>query len=477
MTVKGGDARQEDARGSHAQRRESLSESPRLAAAGKQIQGTAVTAGSGRLQLLEGTKCTAAPSAPAPALTPADQPVRREPIPEDQEGVRSVMTPLEAERKAVIAKLTELTRGTPEFAVEVLSALPILPVIPDALRVSGEPIIEPTVTSTEVSAETLTAVTTPATLHIPLSKEGNIIISTVMSKANYCPPEEEMQSDTQSLGGSRNISALEVTPDIRQLSRLIQALPTKEDIQKMLLVMTSTLKEEMEEVRAKVVVGEQKICVLESQQIAVDCRLVALEERVGKQQQQLVRLQLKAEEADNRSRRNNVRIRGIPESFEGPAPREAVLSILNKILKNSPESPLELDRVHKVPTYWSPEQNSPRDVLCRIHFFRIKEEILREAWKEGTVSWEGASIQLFPDLCWQTKARRRLLRPLLELIRRQEALYRWGYPLSLNVKKEGRNFYLREPSQLPSLFEFLGTTPVEVPNWLDLPGAAERDAR
>lgn len=41
-----------------------------------------------------------------------------------------------------------------------------------------------------------------------------------------------------------------IEPDIRQL---IQALPTKDDIQKLLVSITGALREEMEEVRAKVV--------------------------------------------------------------------------------------------------------------------------------------------------------------------------------------------------------------------------------
>lgn len=262
-----------------------------------------------------------------------------------------------------------------------------------------------------------------------------------------------------------------IEPDIRQL---IQALPTKDDIQKLLVSITGALREEMEEVRAKVVAVDDRVHNLEKLQGTSDTRLEMIEEKLQKQHQRLVMLQLQSEESENRSRRNNIRIKGVPEDIEGPALRDTVMAILNQVLKNPPNTPIELDRVHKVPTTRNPAQTNPRDVLCRVHFFRIKENILRAAWQEGTVKYEGAEIQIYPDLCRQTKIRRRILKPLLDYLLCKGATYRWGYPLAVIVKKGGRSFNLRDPAQLPDLFHFLGVEAIEVPNWTELPTLIEQ---
>ncbi|PIO09790.1 hypothetical protein AB205_0057590 [Aquarana catesbeiana] len=210
-------------------------------------------------------------------------------------------------------------------------------------------------------------------------------------------------------------------PDIR---KLIQALPTKEDIQALMSDLKVAVREEMSE--------------------------------------------LQAEDSVNRSRRNNVRIKGISETIKTPDLRKTAIDIFNKYLESPSDNHIELDRVHRSPVGLISDQGPPRDVLCRVHFYRVKEDIMRAVWQKGALEYAGQEVQVFPDLSWQTKIRRRLLRPLLDQIRAKGATYRWGYPLSLTIKKDGRAFTLSVPEQLPDLFKFLGSEVVEVPDWVDI---------
>lgn len=102
-----------------------------------------------------------------------------------------------------------------------------------------------------------------------------------------------------------------------------------------------------------------------------------------------------------------------------------------------------------------------------MHFFNIKEEILRLAWERGPIDFDGALIRIYPDISRQTRAMHGLLRPLLEVIREAEATYRWGHPFHLIVRRRGAEFYLRSPDQLSDLFSFLAKPAVSVPNWFD----------
>lgn len=84
---------------------------------------------------------------------------------------------------------------------------------------------------------------------------------------------------------------------------------------------------------------------------------------------------------------------------------------------------MELDNVHRIPGPRAPlpaqrasaDPDLPRDVLCRVHFFTIKEEILHLAWKKGMIDFDEAPIRIFPDISRQTHVMRGLLRPLLEV--------------------------------------------------------------
>lgn len=93
---------------------------------------------------------------------------------------------------------------------------------------------------------------------------------------------------------------------------------------------------------------------------------------------------------ENRGRRNNIRLRGIPESVSPTNLKPTVELVLNSYLNRRSEDAIELDRVHRVAGGRSSKLGQPRDVLCRVHFFATKEAIMRAAWEKGPYQLEGA---------------------------------------------------------------------------------------
>lgn len=63
--------------------------------------------------------------------------------------------------------------------------------------------------------------------------------------------------------------------------------------------------------------------------------------------------------------------------------------------------------------------------------------------------FDGAVVQVYPDISRQTRIIKGMLRPLLEVIR--EA----GATPSYSTEKQGSAYYLRSPDQLLLLFQFL----------------------
>lgn len=78
----------------------------------------------------------------------------------------------------------------------------------------------------------------------------------------------------------------------------------------------------------------------------------------------------------------------------------------------------------------------------------------------------GAEITVLPDLSRATLQRHAILRPLLGAIKAAGLTYRWGYPFHLVVRKGNTSFAVYDKEDLPSLFEYAGMDPLEVPNWL-----------
>ena len=89
---------------------------------------------------------------------------------------------------------------------------------------------------------------------------------------------------------------------------------------------------------------------------------------------------LKTEDLENRSRRINIRIKGLRENAEDPDLHHCIQNFLESLqLEEHPE--VRMDRVHRVGR--QPMRDSPgqRDILEKINDFQIKELILQEACK------------------------------------------------------------------------------------------------
>lgn len=109
----------------------------------------------------------------------------------------------------------------------------------------------------------------------------------------------------------------------------------------------------------------------------------ALELRVGKleraqdhQRDTALALQLHLEDVLDQSHRNNLRLRGIPESMETLG--QTIQDLFHTVLEE-PAGEIEVDRAHRTLGPWSADPERPRDVVCRLLRYSQKDNILRRA--------------------------------------------------------------------------------------------------
>ena len=170
------------------------------------------------------------------------------------------------------------------------------------------------------------------------------------------------------------------------------------------------------------------------------------------------------EDLDNRGRRQNLRVRGLPESVEGDLISQSVVGLFNSILDRPPQTDIDLVRIHRALRPKGKEADPPRDVICCLADFRIKEDILRKA-RGKQLSCQGAPIQLFQDLSGITLKHRRDLRPLLNVLRDRNISYKWKFPFCLSASHQGRTVLLKVPEDLPHFCDTLGIPLIAVPDW------------
>lgn len=143
----------------------------------------------------------------------------------------------------------------------------------------------------------------------------------------------------------------------------IEALPTRADIESLILQIEEAHSRDIQEVRTVLHSVSDRVTSGETLVAALETRVQALDRASDSH---IVEAQLNLEEMEDRSRRNNLRLWGLPEATGPEDLAETVTAIFHSLLDSPPPS-LEIDRVHRTLGPKSTDPSRPRDVLCRLH--------------------------------------------------------------------------------------------------------------
>lgn len=98
-------------------------------------------------------------------------------------------------------------------------------------------------------------------------------------------------------------------------------------------------------------------------------------------------LQAKISDLEGRSRRNNIRIYGIPENAEGTSMvcfvENLIQSELGDIMISCADKSLGIERAHRSLGPQPPPGAPPRSTVVRFSRFIVKEKVLQAAWKKN----------------------------------------------------------------------------------------------
>lgn len=171
------------------------------------------------------------------------------------------------------------------------------------------------------------------------------------------------------------------------------------------------------------------------------------------------------EDLDNRGRRRNLRVRGFSESIDSAQLSRMVTAHFNELLERPQDTPIAMERIHRVLRPRGRDTDPPRDIICCLTDFLLKEEILRKARSRIHFSFQGSDIKLFQDLSNITLQRRREMRPLLDVLRARNIIYRWKFPFCLSASHNGHIANLRVPEDLEHFCTSLNLPLVDLPDW------------
>lgn len=143
-------------------------------------------------------------------------------------------------------------------------------------------------------------------------------------------------------------------------------------------------------------------------------------------------IQAKLIDIEARSRRNNIRVYGIPEDTEGSSLQEFMESFIKAELLLQ-DTELGIQRCHRALGAKPPQNVSPRSVVIYFLEYRIKELVLRSAWKKGEIRLGQQRIYFDQDYPAETQKKRRAYAPIRRLLKEKGLRFHTPPPAKLRV--------------------------------------------
>ncbi|CAH2321374.1 Hypothetical predicted protein [Pelobates cultripes] len=220
---------------------------------------------------------------------------------------------------------------------------------------------------------------------------------------------------------------------------------TKEDLKKLLKETSDDIKAYTAAALEKQIAGlKDDIEALTSRTSRTETQIAETQDKlkthtgdIGAMQDKILYLEDGLEDLNNRSRRQNIRIRGLPESVLPETLLPTVRAIFQSLLPDASEQDLYIERAHRAlrpPTY---NMNAPRDIITKLLYFPIKERLMKAA-RDNPPTYQGQTLHFYQDLPPTTLQKRRDLKPLTTALVEKGWRYTWGHPFKLHVKMSRR---------------------------------------
>ncbi len=163
---------------------------------------------------------------------------------------------------------------------------------------------------------------------------------------------------------------------------------------------------------------------------------------------QLERLTEKMTDMEDRSRRNNVQLVGLPEGAEGSNAAGFLRVNLSKWIPSLRDRNIEIDRAHRV---YDGRKNSdrPRTLIFRVLRWHDRSEILRGARQANPVkcTQDNVTLLFFPDFSPARTIRRKAFNPVLKKMTALGLQPFLTYPAAIKLRHKGEQRSFDSPQK------------------------------
>ena len=161
--------------------------------------------------------------------------------------------------------------------------------------------------------------------------------------------------------------------------------------------------------------AQTRIAELEEWQLEAKSEMLTITART-------LRMQEKMTDLEGRSRRNNIRIFGIPEGTEENSTSKYLERFLTTELELPRDTPLQIQRAHRALAQKPPPNAPPRSMVVNFLQFETKEIVLSHAWKRK-IHVGGKRIFFDHDYATEVVQKRKAYRPIKKILKEEQICF------------------------------------------------------
>lgn len=211
---------------------------------------------------------------------------------------------------------------------------------------------------------------------------------------------------------------------------------------------------------------EKRITETETRISAIEDAVEPVKNKLGALEKLAADLSQRAEDLENRGRRKNIRIVGLPEGAEGDDPTRFFETWLPGMLNiDTKAGRLKLERAHRSLAPAPPATQRPRSVLVRFHNFQDKQRVMNASWEMGKrnqpLKHGNATVMIFQDFSAAVLRKRKRFDDVKKRLKSIGADYRQVYPASLKVTHRGSTKVFQDPASVERFIESLDVAPAD----------------
>lgn len=190
----------------------------------------------------------------------------------------------------------------------------------------------------------------------------------------------------------------------------------REDIKKQMDEFVSEVNRKMQDVTGLIEGAVKRVDQLEENMLVMERWDIGVKDTLTQLLTNQRALQDKVTDLEGRSRRNNIRIYGIPEGAEGTSAATFIENFIKTELGDESGRGLGIERAHRALAPKPPPSAPPRSMVVRFLQFSIKENIINAAWKKE-LRVQNKRVYFDHDYATEVQNKRREYGPIKKTLR------------------------------------------------------------